>query len=397
MGIVENKWRHGLVFIFLFLAAFFLFRGPSIDLLTAKVFFHPENTKNPWFEAHYQPWKFFYYAAPWMTGILLLGGILGMLLSQWPVSEKIKKIVPGIIHWRPYAIYIFLTIALGPGLFINSFFKPYWGRPRPREVIELGGRYEYRPFYSPSFGQPGKSFPCGHCSVGFSYGVFWFIFRKKKPWLAWTSLVGSTALGFLMGVGRIADGGHFLSDVAWAGIITWFSSFLIYHFILRVPQRRAFPSAEVPPEKGSRKLVPFFFYSTLAFLTLGALLLASPFHKELEKSGPSGPVEELQIEIDYGTVSVFLDDSLKEAYSFSGQAKGFGFPGNRVDFFCKRGLGKEDCRIHREGFFSDYETSIRIIINQKLVSRLRLHLKNGTLSVPDQMPPLYQTSSPRDD
>jgi len=92
------------------------------------------------------------------------------VLSQ--VQEKFKKI-------RIYAVYVFLAVALGPGLVVNSVFKPYWGRPRPREVTEFSGKYQYRPFYIPEVGAQGKSFPCGHCSMLFHLGYFGLFSAEK--------------------------------------------------------------------------------------------------------------------------------------------------------------------------------------------------------------------------
>ena len=46
-------------------------------------------------------------------------------------------------------------------------FKDNWGRPRPRETMTFGGENTFQaPFVVSD--QGGKSFPCGHCSVGFA-------------------------------------------------------------------------------------------------------------------------------------------------------------------------------------------------------------------------------------
>lgn len=43
-----------------------------------------------------------------------------------------------------------------------------------------------------------------------------FIYRRRKPAVARCWLVGGTVFGLLMSYARIAQGGHFLSDVLWS-------------------------------------------------------------------------------------------------------------------------------------------------------------------------------------
>jgi hypothetical protein len=40
---------------------------------------------------------------------------------------------------RMYGLFILLSVILGPGLLVNLVFKDHWGRPRPRQVVALGG------------------------------------------------------------------------------------------------------------------------------------------------------------------------------------------------------------------------------------------------------------------
>ena len=61
---------------------------------------------------------------------------------------------------RRYFLLYSLVSIIGAGLFINAFLKEHTGRPRPREIKEFNGNWNYLPAFH--FGIPGKgrSFPC---------------------------------------------------------------------------------------------------------------------------------------------------------------------------------------------------------------------------------------------
>mgnify|MGYP002348160548 CR=1 FL=1 len=181
------------------LTAIFFFDG-SLDIAAAKLFYRPEFS-HPWpFENHWF-WQFFYYLAPVLTAGLMLGGV-GLLFASLFASPWQNW----LLGLRKDILFVFLSIALGSGLVINSVFKPYWGRPRPRQVQELGGQYTHTPFWKKGVTAQGKSFPCGHSSIGFSMVVFWFIWRKSRPKAARVAMVASLVTGGLLGAGRMAAG-----------------------------------------------------------------------------------------------------------------------------------------------------------------------------------------------
>jgi lipid A 4'-phosphatase len=57
------------------LIAGLLFFDKDLKLWAARFYYHPENSLDPWFEQTKSLWTFFYYAAPWLTGLLILGSI----------------------------------------------------------------------------------------------------------------------------------------------------------------------------------------------------------------------------------------------------------------------------------------------------------------------------------
>ncbi len=146
--------------------------------------------------------------------------------------------------WRPFVLLPLLTVILGAGLIVDKSLKEHWGRPRPRQIEEFGGSQQFRPFYSPNFfhqPEPSKSFPSGHCSMGFLlFSVAFAGWRLGKRWLLLTGMIATVLLGSLLGYTRMALGGHFFSDVIFSAAIMWwtalFSDWLIFQYFL--PQRK---------------------------------------------------------------------------------------------------------------------------------------------------------------
>ena len=139
--------------------------------------------------------------------------------------------------WRLPAIYLILTLAIGAGLIVHATLKDHWGRPRPRQTTEFGGMQPFRPYYDPNFSdqpEPSKSFPCGHCSMGFFFFSLAFLglhYRKKGLYFFW--MITAFLLGGVLSYVRIAQGGHFLFDTLIAALIMWLTSFGLYLLLFK--------------------------------------------------------------------------------------------------------------------------------------------------------------------
>jgi len=210
--------------------------------------------------------------------------------------------------------------------------------------------------------------------------------------------LGSTFIGALMGIGRIAAGGHFFSDVVWAGIFSWLVSFILYYFVLKVPQREdgTFNKNQKLNLLGEtlfqKKSVATLIYILLGVLTITTLLLASPFHKEIELNGKESiKIQNLKISIDQGSVEFSLQNELKNSFEIEGDVKGFGFPKNKVITSCE-GENEVQCEIRKQGFFSDYESVLTVKINPSLVESIDLQVKKGDVdtSKVSEMPAGYR-------
>jgi membrane-associated PAP2 superfamily phosphatase len=188
----------------------------NLDLTLAGLFY-----QQGWPIGDQQPWLALYrYGA--LPGLVLAAGGLLILVGVW--------IWPILRMWRRAALIVVLTLALGPGLLVNVLGKQYWGRPRPRDVIQFNGQETFRRFIQPGVPGGGYSFPCGHASVGFLFTALYFTAREKK-W-KWIGLIGGLTYGVLMGIGRMAQGAHFASDVLWSGGLTYLSAAWLHHVFL---------------------------------------------------------------------------------------------------------------------------------------------------------------------
>jgi membrane-associated PAP2 superfamily phosphatase len=120
-------------------------------------------------------------------------------------------------HRRACALLV-LAVVLGPGLLVNGILKPLWGRPRPHQVQVFGGSQPYRHWWQPGNLGGGKSFSSGHTAMGFVLLAGACLVSPRRPsWWHRLALASVLAYGSLVGVARVVQGAHFVSDVLWSG------------------------------------------------------------------------------------------------------------------------------------------------------------------------------------
>lgn len=123
---------------------------------------------------------------------------------------------PRLRAWRARLAFLWLALLLGPGLLVNVVLKEQVERPRPYQVVELGGPQAFVPAFAPSPpGAAGASFVSGHAAVAFYLGTLAWVFPQRRR--AWT--LAGIGFGLAMGLTRMSAGAHFLSDVVFA----WFA------------------------------------------------------------------------------------------------------------------------------------------------------------------------------
>jgi len=116
-------------------------------------------------------------------------------------------------HW----LFLVLALALGPGLIVNGVLKETWGRARPSQLAMFGQERAFSSALVPSDQcEHNCSFPCGDAALAFYVHSFACLPGRRRRLVFWGGLGFGLAIGWV----RIMMGGHFLSDVYFAGLIT---------------------------------------------------------------------------------------------------------------------------------------------------------------------------------
>lgn len=199
------------------LSAAALVAWPQIDLWFSGLFhsaetgFHLRNAvlvRASYWTFHYLP----YWAAPLL---------LWLLFASWRWGG------PGEHGLRRRLVFLVMLLVLGPGLVVNSVFKSEWGRARPATVEQFGGDRRFSAALQRTDQcERNCSFVSGHAAMGFSFMAFTWLFGDRR-WL-----YRGAVIGLLVGFGRILQGGHFLSDVVFSGIVVFASALLCARLLL---------------------------------------------------------------------------------------------------------------------------------------------------------------------
>lgn len=223
--------RHQGLLVLAAAAALVFTAFPGIDLWVSGLFYRPGAG---FFLGDWGPFRLLYRTVPWITAavILLAGGSLVLHLRR-------GKVLFGLGPRK--ACYLLLSLALGPGLLVNTALKDHWGRARPSQIMEFGGTKLFTPALFPA-GQCDHncSFVAGHPALGFFLVSFAFLVAGEGP----RRRAELVALGFgaLCGMARIAQGGHFLSDVVFSGLLVYGTSLLLHDLLVDdVPLRHRRP------------------------------------------------------------------------------------------------------------------------------------------------------------
>jgi lipid A 4'-phosphatase len=204
---------------------------PKLDLQISALFYQPQSPGS---------WN----------GIAFLK--IPRVIARWTVALAaapafIALIVKLIQPRRPMliaargAVLMIVTLALGPGLISNVLLKDEWGRPRPIDVIEFGGTDHFVAWWNPRGDCPKNcSFVAGEPS-----GAFWTLAPAALAPPQWRALAYAAALGFgaIVGLVRIAGGGHFFTDAVFAGVFMFLLIWLVHGLLYRWPATRTTDAA----------------------------------------------------------------------------------------------------------------------------------------------------------
>lgn len=377
---------------FLAAATTVLFGLTNLDLVTVRPFYHPE-LRDPWPVAEHPVWWLCYRSAPFVTGVLAVTGAAVLVLGV------IRK---GSRRFRLHGLFILLAVIVGPGVIVNGVLKDHWGRPRPRQLLEFGGRHHFAPPLAP-VGAHGKSFPCGHCSVGYLYAIGWWLWRRRRPWRAAASLVVGLSLGTVLGIGRMAAGAHFLSDAIWAGLIALGVAHVLYFYVLRIPAREdsrepVFGAIERSPR---RRALAVAATTLLGAAVVGGGILASPDYQDLTSrvafSDYPSPPQVMELVAGVLDVELRLEDEPRNVIEVSGDIHGFGLPTNDVSAKWEhQALPIPTLRylITERGWFTDLDGLARVSVPAADVKKVVVRLGRGDITVIDARTPRAGRAAP---
>jgi len=171
--------------------------------------------------------------AMWIVWGIALPSILALLI------KLVRPDRPLLLSGRA-VVFLLVTFALSSGVLANLAFKSHWGRPRPVVVRQFdNGKFtplDFMPWWDPR----GE---CAHnCSFfsGEGSAAFWTMAPAALTPPAWRPLAfGAAALfGLLTSALRMAFGGHFFTDIAAAGVVTFLVIWLVHGLIYRWPKTR---------------------------------------------------------------------------------------------------------------------------------------------------------------
>lgn len=351
----------------------------DLDLQAAGWFYHPETPDNLWPHGNFWLWQTFYHGVPILAALLVVGALFVLIYSGFRDRWQQYKLAAGCV---------LLTILLGPGLLVNAIFKDNWCRPRPNQVIEFGGNLHYVPPLMIGESRKGESFPAGHPSIGFSLAIFWLLLRPRRPKWALTALIVAVASGLLMGVGRMAAGGHFLSDVLWSGYMSVFAALMVYYFILRVPQRRA---AALRSEALHAAKTPRWQLGLYVIVGAGVLtgsLFGFPIDEnrltKIDATQMPMPPQIITLNIDTADVDIQLQNNPEAYFEVQTRVRGFGLPTDTVQVSTDttlEPLPQIHYQLAHKGLYSERDSVVKVHIDTDSLQQLVVRVQQGDVRV----------------
>lgn len=198
-------------------ALFALF--PGIDLVVSGWFYRPGAG---WELGYARGFALVREAVPFMIGGAMAVAVLLYAVNLMRGTDLLQLRGRGLL-------FVTLALLLGPGLLANVVLKDHWGRARPAHVTEFGGASAFTPALIPSTAcDHNCAFVAGDAAAGYFLLAFALLARRHRA----AAIAGALAIGTGLGVVRVIQGGHFLSDVVFAGLFVGGLTWLLHRAIM---------------------------------------------------------------------------------------------------------------------------------------------------------------------
>lgn len=160
--------------------------------------------------------------------VLIIGTFLFCLLL-WLAGLVFRQWFLGVT--TPRIAYLFATLVVGPGLLVETLLKTHWGRARPNDTVFFGGEAAYTPpVWMAQECSHNCAFVSGHAALGFWLSAYGFLLPRE--WRR-QGVVAGLFCGAAVGLTRVVQGAHFLSDIVFAGAFILAVNALLAQLILR--------------------------------------------------------------------------------------------------------------------------------------------------------------------
>jgi lipid A 4'-phosphatase len=200
---------------------------PELDLKLASLFYDGAS--------HSFPTKLNALAEIARDGAMVIAWALALPAIVALIVKLVRPDRPLLMSGRAI-IFLLLTLTLSAGVLTNLTFKSYWGRPRPVTVTQFNGNQAFVPWWDP------RGACARNCSFFSGEGAtaFWTYAPAALTPPAWrpAAYAAATVFGVTTSLLRMAFGGHFFTDVAIAGLVTFLVIWLAYAYIYRWPSTR---------------------------------------------------------------------------------------------------------------------------------------------------------------
>lgn len=232
---LRNSWVSGLALLALVSLVFVL--APGLDLSFSKLFYDPAAGFLEGRSTAVETVRAAGRIATWTFVI----AVAAMLPIKVLFPKSCLLLTPRKI------LFVLAAFLLGPGLIVNGILKDYWGRARPREILEFGGDATFSPaWWISSQCHLNCSFVSGEAAFAFCLVALVFLVGKNwRPVVAAVTIVFASAVS----LARIAAGGHFLSDV----LIAWLVVFLVLIALQQLVLKGLPPAFDERAEAGAKR------------------------------------------------------------------------------------------------------------------------------------------------